>query len=101
MMWTRIATWAASSRSTIQLILLAATIVAGGWAYIATLQKRAAECQAALVQAQQFENVANRLADELEKDRDARIEKIEDAPASDCLDANVDELLRDVPRSSG
>ena len=56
------------------------------------MQATIAKCRTNQEQAQRFESLADRLAQELEIDRDAAVEKIENA-TDDCLDRSVDELL--------
>ena len=56
------------------------------------MQATIAKCRTNQEQAQRFESLADRLAQELEIDRDVAIAQIESA-SDDCLDRSVDELL--------
>ena len=93
-MWTRIVAWYASKTASTWLLILCITVASAGAIYVQQLRVTVAKCRANQEQAQRFESLADRLAKELEGDRDAAIEKIENA-FDDCLDRSVDDLLRD------
>lgn len=91
---TRLAGWWASKAASNWLIAaLAAVVVSGVW-YIKDLQVKAAACETATETVERYERLADRLALELEKDRDDRIESIAGAQ-HECLDRTIDSLLND------
>ena len=83
--------WASKAASNIMLAILASVLVSGVW-YVQGLRIKVAKCKATQVQAERYDQLADRLAQELNKDRDAVI-KILESGDNPCLDLRVDELL--------
>ena len=91
-MLARFLSWYGTKQASTWIFALAIAVVSGMVARDYSMQAKIAKCRANQEQAQRFEDVAGRLARELEIDRDAAIEQIENA-VDDCLDRDIDELL--------
>ena len=86
--------WYASKAASTWLLILCITVASAAAIYVQQLRVTVAKCKANQEQALRYESIAQRLAKELEIDRDAAVERIENA-TDDCLDRSVDDLLRD------
>ena len=97
-LWMGFKLWTASSRSTIQIFLLAGSALLAAVVYIQNLRVKAARCELSKDLQEQVESIGRALERELAEDRDERIDHIEDAQdTTGCLDLDVDRLLHGDP----
>lgn len=98
MIWTRIAAWyATSNASHLFIIVIAGLLFAGYW-----YADSCSDCKRDAIAAQQAQDRYNALAEkyarEVNKDRDAQIENIENGNHP-CLDVELGELLDNPDQS--
>ena len=89
-----IAKWWASSAATNYMLIGGAAILISGFVYVQELRVKVAKCKSNVDQVERYGDLADLLAKELNKDRDEVISAIENN-TSDCLNLNLDDLLRD------
>ena len=89
--------WATAAASN-WLLVIGVTLVSVSLIYVQQLRVTVAKCKSVERAQERYDALADRLAIELERDRDAVIKSIENGN-NPCLDTTIDELLNPTSES--